>query len=74
MNRPVIVVTRNRYRSGYSVFGSLFTLAIIIGVYYYAMRIRNNVAASVNQAEHAGEHAGEHSNEKPPPPAEHKKK
>jgi hypothetical protein len=74
-NRPVIVVTRNRrYRSGFSIFGSLMTLAIIYGVYYYAMRIRNNVAASVNAAEHSGEHAGEHGGEHTPPPAEHKKK
>lgn len=74
MSRPVIVVSgsgRRYYRSGGSIFGSLLTLAIIVGVYYYVMRIRNNVAASVNAAEHAAEHAGEHS---PPPAAEHKKK
>jgi hypothetical protein len=68
-NRPVIVVTRNRYRSHFSIFGSLMTLLIIYGVYWYAMRIRNNVVSGVNAAEHAAEHA-EHS----PPPAEHKKK
>jgi hypothetical protein len=64
---PVIVVRRGGYRRSGSLFGAILTIAICCGVYWYAMRIRNNVAASVNAAEHAGEHAGggEHGGEKP---------
>jgi hypothetical protein len=66
MRTPVIVVTRNRYRSGGSIFGSILTLVIIFGVYWYVMKMRNNVASSINAAEHAAEHSAA--------PAEHKKK
>lgn len=34
------------------------TMGIFYGVYYYSIRIRNNVAATVNAAEHSGEHGG----------------
>jgi hypothetical protein len=61
---PVIVVTRTRGYRSFSIFGSLFTLLIIYGVYYYAMRMRHNVEADVNAAEHAA-HGSEHS--APPP-------
>jgi hypothetical protein len=73
---PVIVVNRGtRYRSSFSIFGSLFTLLIIYGVYWWAMHLRNNIASTVNAAEHAAEHANEHANEHTaPPPAEKKKK
>jgi hypothetical protein len=68
---PVIVVSRGtRYRSSFSIFGSLFTLLIIYGVYWWAMHMRNNIASTVNAAEHAAEHANEHT----APPAEKKKK
>jgi hypothetical protein len=59
------VVTRNRYRSSGSILGSLLTLAILFGVYWYVMKMRTNVAAGINAAEHAAEHAAA---------AEHKKK
>jgi hypothetical protein len=36
----------------------LLTLGIFYGVYHYSMRLRNNVAATVNAAEHANEHGG----------------
>jgi hypothetical protein len=61
---PVIIVRRGYRRSG-SIFGFVLTMVIFYSVYWYAMRVRNNVAASVNQAEHAGDHAGEHASEKP---------
>jgi hypothetical protein len=67
---PVIVVTRNRYRSSGSIFGSILTLLIIFGVYWYVMKVRNNVTSSINAAEHAAERAAEHA----APAAEHKKK
>jgi hypothetical protein len=70
MRSPVIVVTDGRrYRSSFSIFGSIFTLLIIFGAYWYAMRMRSNVASTINAAERAAEHA-EHSS----PAAEHKKK
>jgi hypothetical protein len=64
---PVIVVRRVGYRRSGSLFGAVLTIMICAGVYWYAMRIRNNVAASVNAAEHAGEHpaGGDHGGEKP---------
>ena len=65
--RPVIIVRRNggyRYRTHFSLFGFLLTMAIFYGVYYYSMRLRNNVAASVNAAEHGAEHGAEHDKKK----------
>jgi hypothetical protein len=71
MRSPVIVVTDGRrYRSSFSIFGSIFTLLIIFGAYWYAMRMRSSVASSINSAERAAERA-EHSS---PAAAEHKKK
>ena len=55
---PVIVVRRG-YRSSGSLFGAIVTILICASVYWYAMRIRNNVSSAVNQAEHAAEHANE---------------
>jgi hypothetical protein len=57
-SRPIIVVNRGRYRTHFSLFGFLLTMAICYGAYFYAMRLRNNVAASVNAAEHGAEHGG----------------
>jgi hypothetical protein len=59
---PVIVVRRGYRRSSFSIFGFVLTMVIFYSVYWYAMRMRNNVAASVNAAEHAAQ-AQEH--EKP---------
>jgi hypothetical protein len=71
IRQPVIVINGSRrYRSSFSIFGSLFTLLVIFGVCWYAMRIRNNVASGIHAAERAAEHAAE----RVPSPAEHKKK
>jgi len=63
-------VNRRGYRTHFSLFGFLLTLAIFYGVYYYTMRLRNSVAASVNAAERSAERA----NERGAIGGEHKKK
>jgi len=67
VSRPIIVVNRRGYRTQFSLFGFLLTIAICYGAYYYSMRLRNNIASSVNAAEHSAERANEHG-------GEHKKK
>lgn len=68
VSRPIIVVNRRGYRTQFSLFGFLLTIAICYGAYYYSMRLRNNIASSVNAAEHSAERANEHGG------GEHKKK
>ncbi len=65
-SRPIVVVQRRGYRTHFSLFGFLLTMAIFYSVYYYSMRLRNNVAATVNAAEHSAEHGGngEHEHKK----------
>jgi hypothetical protein len=63
--RPPVIVVRRGYRRTGSMFGAIMTILICVAVYWYAVRIRNNVASSVNAAEHAGEHGGgEHKGKK----------
>ncbi len=55
--QPVIVVRGGgrRYRSSFSLLGLFITIAVSASIYWYTMRIRNSVAASVREAEHAAD-------------------